>query len=456
MGGGAFQQATASGEPTLQTPRMTHEQFDKLKSLYLERLRTLFPARQVACLISAPEKKDHGDVDIIISTVTTDAAVDLVWLAVELGARGLIRSSANRCTMAVPVDGQEPRHALVQYQSTSTAKSRSPSPPAADSSTQAPASHEDQIYAQVDLEFIPSQRFGWFTFYASYGDVAAMLGYILRKDGMGFTINDAGLWLRLPELDSTKDLSYVQNLAERDGMIHLSSSPEAVMKFMGLDVEVYEQGFSTLDELYTWVATSRFIDLPRSRKSDDRDQHEDDGLGHLSEYKAKQKRNRPVFMRFVKDWLPQHARTPAVSMSSSGEQTEVPEVVTSNLRKCLANEAISHFDVADEYHAKREAIRRHVGNATAIHLLRPIITKHTQRSSKQQVEIVRAFRRWVGVDPVTRAISILDTAHEDSEAQLLRLLADDLKALYDEPAVDAWIKERWEEVRRQEREKKKK
>lgn len=43
MGGTAFTQAAATGQPTLRTPRMSPEDYARLKTKYAEELRQYFP-----------------------------------------------------------------------------------------------------------------------------------------------------------------------------------------------------------------------------------------------------------------------------------------------------------------------------------------------------------------------------------------------------------------------------
>ena len=67
MGGHVFHSAAANGQPTLQTPRMSLEKYNELKQIYIQRLSSYFTnAKSIETVIEAPEKKDFGDIDILI------------------------------------------------------------------------------------------------------------------------------------------------------------------------------------------------------------------------------------------------------------------------------------------------------------------------------------------------------------------------------------------------------
>lgn len=119
----------------------------------------------------------------------------------------------------------------VLYKDTHTQKNHS-------ESEKPPASTEE--FAQVDVAIVSPNLLDWYAFYSSYSDMAGLLGHIVTH--LGFTVSDIGFWLRLPELDFSKTVSYV-NIADRGGMILLSSDPKKVIEFLGCSVEQYETGF---------------------------------------------------------------------------------------------------------------------------------------------------------------------------------------------------------------------
>ena len=118
MGGLAFRHAAAPGAPALTTPRLSPAEHARLQALYVAKLQGHFGTPQVAGLRAAPEKPDHGDVDLVVGS---DAAhVDLAGMAMAVGARGVLLRGvllrgARRCALAVALDGSAHEGEAVVY-----------------------------------------------------------------------------------------------------------------------------------------------------------------------------------------------------------------------------------------------------------------------------------------------------------------------------------------------------
>ena len=478
MGGGAFAQAAAQGEPTLNTPRMSPEIYHRLKATYTERLRSYFPDAEVASLTEAPEKIDYGDMDFIIAL---NDHVEFVALANHLGAVGVICHDARKCTLAVPRDGSHSTNAAVVYKHVNGTTPRKAEPS---------KTVTDEQYAQLDIELVPTELFEWHTFYSSYGDMVALLGHIVHN--LGLTVSDRGLWLRLKELDDSKHPPHPVNVADKDGMIHLSHDAGIVMQFLRLSTEKYGSGFQTLEQLYEWLGECRLLEgwcAGRSRRDN----------SHERQWFAK----RTVFARFFTEWLPAHRPgSPSPTVKSDidaaeephqvdGERcaldvTEVAERRENDRRRAdLAQEAITFFHKEEEHEAKHAALVQYVHSTIAANLLKPIIAEHSGKTDKKLNEVVRAFRRHIGVSiPQTRRAlakdiisvqlvepddgtedagvepQVLELPHTDAESELWKLLVQDSQAdadggpvwrLRDEGRVSKWVKEHWEGVRALER-----
>lgn len=429
MGGGAFAQASAQGEPTLTTPRLTPAQYARLKAIYIKKLQDYFPGAEVACLVEAPEKVDYGDMDICVAI---DQRADWVDMANFLGAAGIICHSSGRiqkCTLGVPIDGSShTRHAVV-YKHVNDNKSRKLQPSSVTTADD---------YAQIDIQVLEPDLLEWHRFYSSYGDMIGLLGHIVQN--LGFTVSDLGLWLRLPELDLSKTISYV-NIGDKDGRIFLSKDPNLVMQFLGLSVRNYEQGFQTLNSLYEWLGKCRL----------------------LSTYAVKIKRNnahernreakRTVFTGFFQEWLPTHLHNDEdlvdTSISDEDEAAKRTAIIC-KLRLTYLEEAVDFFNKREEYDKLHSAITLIFDNATAVDLLKPIIAQHSEKEGKALNEIVRAFRRYVGVGPDGQPY-IVDHPHSDAQSQLHHLLAGDRQSLRDPDNMAVWVGETWEELRGLER-----
>jgi hypothetical protein len=420
MGGIAFQQAVASGNPTLNTPRMSPEKYQTLKIIYLAKMRVLFPESRVEALKEAPQKTDYGDLDLLVSS---DEDLDGVRLATNLGATGFIHINSKRCILGVPQDGAESPSPPIQYHEThASAGTKRP----------LPAQPTEEEYAQIDIEVVPPRLFEWHAFYESYGDMSGLLGQLVSN--LGFTVNDKGLILRLKELDDGKALGYMR-LADKDGMVFLSDEPKQVMTFLGLDSDRYDRGFDTMDDFYEWLARSRLL-------TDDYVQN----LGHRRKNTPRQRQKetkRSIIGNFFHEYLPAHRPV------DEAEDSIILDLATRRLQwQC---EALAFFDKRDLHDRTRRALVRAIDNQTAEHLLKPIVQRHSGGArDKKLTELVRAFRRWVGfVDGQPR---VLDAPQTDADSQLRGWLAADGASLADPAAVSEWTAQHWERLKTLERE----
>ena len=416
MGGGAFAHASAEDELTLNTPRMSPDEYRHLKSIYLKRMQDYFPDGKVACLTEAPEKVDYGDMDIFVAI---DERVDFVTMARQLGVAGVIcRSSGTvqKCTLGVSKDGSTNSRATVVYDQVHGNDA---------ARAQLSTAITAEEYAQIDVEIVPSELLDWHTFYSSYGDMAGLLGHIVHN--LGFTVSDRGLWLRMRELDFSKTVPYV-NIADRDGMLLLSSDPKAVIPFLGLSVESYEAGFDTLDKLYEWLGACRLLSAEAIK------------IKRNNSHERNREQKRTVFSRFFNEWLPE--RQDVNPEQDKQQQTEKLQ----RLRQQCLDEAVDSFSKRLEYEAMHDTLVFTLNNATAANLLKPLIAQHSGKESKLLNEIVRGFRRYVRFNSEGQPV-VLETPHSDAESELHNFLGNDHATLMEPEAVSDWVREHWEEVR---------
>lgn len=433
MGGAAFAQAAAPGEPTLHTPRMSSTEYAHLKSTYCSRLQQYFPGKTVSVLVEAPEKKDYGDLDFIVDS---DEHVDWIDLARKVGAAGVICMSSGkhqRCSIGVPKDGStNPRDTVVyKHVPSNNPKKAQPS-----------TTMTTKDYAQIDIEIVPPEDFQWHTFYCSYGDLGGLLGNIVRN--LGFTVSDRGLVLRLKELDDAKALKLGQ-VADRDGMLCLSNSPDRIMTFLGMSPEKYWRGFSDVESLYEWVAECRLISMKliRNKRNTSRDRQRET--------------KRSLYFNFFDEWLPKkygmdgdEADGDDQAKDSKSQESSAEEVNALD-REQLRDEAIKFFEKKAEFDTMHDVLRISVCNLSAERLLKPIIAKHSDTKDKKLAEIMRAFRRWVDFDE-GRQPFVLTVPHTDVESQLYCFLQSyDNLAFHDLITVEKWVEEHWEELKGLER-----
>lgn len=425
MGGHAFEQAVSRDGTgsRLSTPRMSPNDYHQLKSIYLERLKACLPEHQVETLLEAPEKADYGDMDFIIAS---DEKVDLLQLAQSVGAKAIIitgNDKVQRCTLAVPKDGSKRDAPVAEYKVT-----KSPPPD---------SGPLESDLSQVDIEILPSEIFRWHMFYASYSDLAGLLGKIARP--FGFTITDKGLFLRLQELDESKDMSWLR-IADAEGFLHLCSDPDEIMRFFGLDQERYYKGFTTLEDFYRWLADCRFlspevVDIKRDNSSE-----------------RQKERKRTVYTRFFDEYLPKHfgineEKSDEVAPDSGFDQKE-PDFTAK--RAQYLQEALMTFHKQHEYGPLHESLVLSIKNQTAEYLVKPLVAAASGKQGKGLTEILRSFRRWIVIDGDGRA-DVAEKPHTDQEAQLYCWLGEDCAELRDEDGVRKWIELHWDEVRSCER-----
>lgn len=417
MGGNAFAHAASTTSPTLYTPRMTPEKYTQLKQLYEGRLRKCLPDRKINTLKEAPQKTSYGDLDFLVESA--DDQVDWLSLARQLGAAGIIIHSSGKvqsCSLAVLMDGS-PSSGFSIYKHQHDL----------DKVSKVVTSVE---YAQLDLEVVPRELFEWHSFYSSNGDMGGLLGHMVHN--LGFTVCDKGLMLRLAACDAAKDMVFV-NVPDKAGRLYLSKDPEQVLSFLGLSFEVYQQGFTAIDDFYQWLSQCTLLSKDSVKVK------RDDASGRQKE------RKRPLYSNFFNTWLPEY-----LSSGDLCESTSKPS--RSRQRQDLELEAVTFFDKKAEFEQMNAALVQRIQTQTVEYLIKPIVAQHSGFKDKKLVEIVRAFRRWVGFreggDPY-----ILSTPHDDEHSELVKLLSkEDKTILQDQQWVSEWVKGNWEVLKGLERE----
>ncbi|KAF2170988.1 hypothetical protein M409DRAFT_63986 [Zasmidium cellare ATCC 36951] len=432
MGGSAFAQAAAQGQPTLHTPRMSPAEYAHLKTTYLRRLQECFPGKAVSVLVEAPEKTDYGDLDLF---VVSDGQVDFIDVARKLGAAGVICSSSGKhqmCSIGVLKDGSRSSHETVVYKNISSNNSKKAQP-----STTVTV----EEYAQIDIEVISSEDFRWHSFYSSYGDMGALLGNITRN--LGLTISDKGLVLRLKELDYAKK-TRLEQVADKDGMLILSNDPDRVMAFLGLSFRRYAEGFATVSEFFRWLRECRLIDLNIIRKK-----------RNISRDRQKESK-RTLYSKFFEEWLPksygiedEESDTDDQVCDSPQEEPRDDDRMRWEKRERLRDEAVKFFDKEEEYRTMFGGLQRLICNLWVERLLKPIIAAESGAKDKKLAEIVRAFRRWVCFLGGTKPC-VLPEPHSDAESQLFWFLKS-RRFMNNPDLAQSFVAEHWEELKTLER-----
>ncbi|KAK3640494.1 hypothetical protein LTR56_011832 [Elasticomyces elasticus] len=422
MGGNAFLVSAAQDEPTLNTPRLSPADYSRLKTTCNSALQSFFDRETLLDTLSeAPEKESYGDIDFLIAR---DERVDWVALATAVGATGVVCHHQGMCSLAIRKDGSRSERPPVIYKLNSPNKPQKVIPS---------TTITTEEYAQVDVECVPTDLYAWRTFYSSFGDISSLLGQICRP--LGFRTTSTGFWLRMRELDDAKKWAAAGtlqlNIADKDGLLVLSSDPQQIMAFLKLDVVRYENGFNTLEEIFEWLGGCRMLEL--------------DAVTYGStKSNVRQKGKRTIYTQFFDEWLPAHRPNTAASDNAVYDPAKKNIV-----RAQLLNEALMFFKKQDEFEVMHDALVRVVNTALAAQLLRPIIALHSGKGDKGVTEIVRAFKRFVNVDGAME-MTVSETAHRDDESTLWRLvvMGEDKEMMFRDPgAVSEFSKEHWDEIR---------
>ena len=267
----------AFGHPphALSTPRIPHAVYLPLRDKYTSLLATFY--ENAKSPIEVPEKISHGDIDILVSGPHLATTVQSVSQA--LNAKALISTPGSPST-----------------------------------SFACPFPDLPDDYVQVDVHVCPASTFDWEFFTASHGDLWNLLGTSLR--GFGLTTNNTGLNLRIAE---------IEHLDRKKSMLFLTSDPTSVLEFLCLDMKRYWRQFETVDDLYEYVVSMRFFK---------KETYVRDGLKSND---RKRMGKRPLFQRFVDEWLPQR---------STGEALKGNTELT---RESTLEEALDRYSKRKEY-----------------------------------------------------------------------------------------------------------
>ena len=247
MGGQAFAQPGPKGEPQLIIPRMSPYRYQELRDYFLRWFRPYFA--QIAAPPEAPEKVDHGDIDILVEQRQDKVGLSAQDIADMLEAERHV-TQGNSLSFAVKL-------------------------PLEQGDTSVP-------FAQLDIHVCHRGYLEWECFMQSYGDLWQIIGLTIRD--LGLTATDRGLHVRIPEIETEN---------AKESRLFMTKDPVTTMQFLGLDAVQYGTGFSTENEIFAWIASGRFFSgdkCQQRQNSNDR----------------QRLRKRPQFRRFVDEWVPKN------------------------------------------------------------------------------------------------------------------------------------------------------
>ncbi|KAK8115795.1 hypothetical protein PG984_012297 [Apiospora sp. TS-2023a] len=269
MGGQIF----ASGPNPLYTPRMPPGIYQHVKAKCHEKLKQLFD--EVATPIEGPGKEDFGDIDFLVHgrSDATDPPFDSPYewqeaVQIVLGAERRFSQQAQAASFAISWPTKI-LQGVFENQEASSPK-------------------DEPRYIQVDVHVCDTpETFRWSVFKQDHGDLWNLLGSTIRPYGL--TIDHEALY---------------------KAKIHLTSDPDTVLQFLGLDGQRWTQPFASMEETYEYAATCRFFYVdPKSADEagpgDDKERIEGAYTKQNLKSNDRQRMNkRPMFSNWINCFIP--------------------------------------------------------------------------------------------------------------------------------------------------------
>ncbi|QUC15852.1 uncharacterized protein UV8b_00093 [Ustilaginoidea virens] len=302
MGGRAF----ASRDKPLFTPRMPPPVYQHVKARCHDILRQRYMC--VASPIEAPGKQDHGDVDILVAwpwQQGLDTARQLEHIAASLGATDVIAGGASTFNLAIPWPPGLPGGGDDD-----------------DDETDPPR------HVQIDVRICATlEELQWILFKHAHGDLWSIVGSTIRPYGL--TVDDAALWLRIPEVEA---------FDKARASVFLTSEPAEVLRFLGLPLgEHWDGPFASPRDMFAYAARCRVFRVPPPGPPD-RDS--------LQPTDRKRMNKRPAFRAWIDDFIPECRRRQLFLRE--------PPPPPPPSRAEIAREAMALFRVEAEFVARRK------------------------------------------------------------------------------------------------------
>ena len=279
---------------------------------------------------AAPEKADHGDIDVlIINQLQKGAVVDesagaqaaggrvmkREELGLILGARRSVGGGGGSWSFAMPVAATFADDPIVGGGRDGSAReTETQNETVTEGET---ASDEKELCFQLDINPVKPQNWDWECMMRSYGDLWRIVGAVVTR--VGLTINNAGLYIRVKEIEER---------SRAESLLLLTAEPRLMMEFLGLGIREFGDGegeglgnrFESLEEVFEWATAWKWF-----RR----------GCFEVEEGRRREG-EREMYWRFMGEWLPAH---PEVGMETDGfvERERVLEM------------ALEVFGVREEY-----------------------------------------------------------------------------------------------------------
>lgn len=234
--------------------------------------------------IEAPEKTSYGDIDILVCGPLSSPPTPISDISIALGAKS---------AKIPPPSTNLPANFAVPWPSTEDVPEthNKKSTQSTDSEVLGGADHDRFI--QVDLETTPDYAtFRFLSFTHAHSGFFTLLGNPLRKAGL--VLNHFSLSLRIPSIEAVH---------RRNSTIPLTTDPEEILQFLGLDNERYWHVFASVEGMFEYAASCRLFTT--KRQNQDPGSEEEPKIRHRTRHNHR----RPLYVKWRTEFLPRAQET---------------------------------------------------------------------------------------------------------------------------------------------------
>jgi hypothetical protein len=353
----------------IQVPRMLPSLYRRLSAEFQTKLETVF--HHVTVPRDAPAKADFGDIDFLVEGIKFPLSPEVdIWIEVkELLDADLCHRNGGSHSFAVP-------HPEVA-----------------------------EAFVQVDVELCPGsdtpdgdELFSWTSFMKGDSDLVQILGISHRC--LGVLCNDRGLHIRVEEIEPYN---------KKKAHLFLTRSPNKAIEFLGLETAKYWEGFRDETDLFDWATSGRFFSPTMFEKrvetSNDRSR----------------KSKRPMYARFVEEYMPAHADKNA-SVTWTRQQ--------------VLEEAIEMFGKQAEYNVMIEEHNFKEAEEGLWQEIRNVVPVE----GNSLTVAMKGLRRWVKF--LNGEPHIADEPDLEDKPMWTKLMA-----LGSKESLLSWVKDHWQEAK---------
>ncbi|KAL2263851.1 hypothetical protein VTK26DRAFT_4760 [Humicola hyalothermophila] len=410
MGGSAF--SSLPNPPY--TPRMPPAIYRRVASACQAALRELFI--YVATPIEGPEKKDYGDVDILVA-LERSFVFPKNHDTTQRSPHDLMRAILQRLSA---------EYAIVHPTGTS-ANLAVKWPPEELSELERAANGQQESkdkYIQVDVRICPDpDQLCWTLFKHAHGDLWNLLGSTIRP--FGLTVDEEALWIRIPE---------IERIDRKKAKVRLTRDPVEVLHFLGMKVEgFWTEPFESVDALFEYVTTCRLFwvhDVPPKGELEG-DVNEvgvmggEAGRRRLGSNDRRRMKGRPVFRRWINEFIPRLRAQGKFMLTDS-------EISVHHIRETVRDEAFASFHVEAEYKTrlKEWRLKREAEE------MKGLLKELTPATLDPQIRacVVSALKKVVMEDDHSFGVTPSDPLKDD-------------EGFYKIAAVYDFVRDNWEQIR---------